>query len=108
MDKEQARRVLICSAEKYEMNIAGKSLLLVLSKDYLVTPYSVFKYIIIESSDRNFLHLTGVNTKLSAKQFYNKCLNGNLNINDFTLSRKSEDLMKLDVLEKACGLYKVK
>lgn len=46
----------------------------------------------------NFLHLTGVRTKLSAQRFYEACLNGKLGIDDVDVDRKGKTQLKLNVL----------
>ena len=40
-------------------------------------------FYIISATKSNFLHLTGVNTQLSADQFFDKALNKSLTENDF-------------------------
>ena len=49
------------------------------------------KYYIISASEDNFLHLTGVKTLLSAKYFFDKCLNGTLEENDFSFGYYGQD-----------------
>ena len=46
----------------------------------------------------NFLHLTGVKTKLSAQQFYSACLSGKLSVKDIEIDTKGKIQQKLAVL----------
>lgn len=46
----------------------------------------------------NFLHLCGVNTKLSAKQFYRACLAGKLSERDFEIDEKGKVQQKMMAL----------
>ena len=48
--------------------------------------------------DMNFLHLTGVKTKLSAQQFYQACINGKLSERDFEIDNKGKVQQKIAVL----------
>lgn len=57
------------------------------NKSYLIISeaFSNQPYYIIEAEASNYLHLLGVNTKLSAKPFFQKCLDGSLQENDFEI-----------------------
>ena len=46
----------------------------------------------------NFLHMTGVRTKISAQQFYTACLEGKLSIRDFEVDTRGKVQQKLAVL----------
>lgn len=48
------------------------------------------KTYIISASKTNFLHLTGVNTSLSAEDFFNKALNKTLTESDFDFVKKNQ------------------
>jgi len=59
--------------------------------DYLIFSEN-FKnkpYYIISAAEDNYSHLTGVNSLLPAKVFYNKCLDGSLSECDFDFSSKN-------------------
>ena len=60
------------------------------------------KPFIISATKSNFLHLTGVNTKLSASQFFDKALNKTLTENDFDFIKKgqTEKMVKGSVRRK--------
>lgn len=53
--------------------------------------FSNRKSYIISAAKSNFLHLTGVNTKLSAEQFFNKAFDKSLTVNDFNFCKKGQD-----------------
>ena len=59
-------------------------------------------FYIISATKSNFLHLTGVNTQLSADQFFDKALNNSLTENDFNFIKKgqSEKMVKGSVRRK--------
>ena len=46
----------------------------------------------------NFLHLTGVKTRLPAQQFYSACLSGKLSVKDIEVDTKGKIQQKLAVL----------
>ena len=59
-------------------------------------------FYIISATKSNFLHLTGVNTQLSADQFFDKALNKSLTENDFDFTKKgqTEKMVKGSVRRK--------
>ena len=61
-----------------------------LNYEYQVYSKSFTKnsFYIISATKSNFLHLTGVNTQLSADQFFDKALNKSLTENDFDFTKK--------------------
>ena len=64
-DKKNAiRQDIIDSAAIYSQSLAGKAFLYVYGEDFFEVSFPV----------DHFLHLTGVETKLSAKDFYKNCL----------------------------------
>lgn len=64
---------------------------------------------IIAATKSNFLHLTGVNTKLGAEQFFNKALDASLTTDDFDFCKKgqSEKMVKGYVRKKVRFLPKL-
>ena len=56
------------------------------------------KTVCVGFRDMNFLHMTGVKTKLSAQQFYSACLDRKLSEKDFELDSKGKVQQKLMVL----------
>ncbi len=78
-------------------------------KIFLDYEYEVFskgfktnKPYIISATKSNFLHLTGVNTKLTASQFFDKALDNTLTENDFDFIKKgqTEKMVKGSVRRK--------
>lgn len=64
------------------------------------------KYVKIHADKDNYMHLLGVNSNLSASDFYNKCIKGTLTTNDFDFKKKnqSEKSTKGYVREKIVAL----
>lgn len=73
-DKKNAiRQDIIDSAGVYSQNLAGKAFLYVYGEEFFEVSFPV----------DHFLHLTGVKTKLSAKEFYKNAKKGKLTNNQF-------------------------
>ncbi|MCD7854508.1 MAG: PBECR4 domain-containing protein [Clostridiales bacterium] len=71
----------------------GRNLLFILSDKHLnITSLEV------NFEKRNFLHLTGVKTDLTASRFFDHCIDGTLSPNDFEFSKDGTTLLKLKVL----------
>lgn len=93
--KQQALSIIVDCALKYEQNLSGRNLLFLLkSKELSVSSLEVAFY------PYNFLHLTGVrlNKKISAADFYQKCLNHKLCTEDFSFVQDGTTHLKLNVL----------
>ena len=83
-DKKNAvRQDIIDSASVYSQNLAGKVFLYVYRDEYFEVFFPV----------DHFLHLTGVETGLSAKDFYKNAKKGKLTNNQFYFS--SRHLMRM-------------
>ena len=91
-DKKKAIDVIINAAENYRKYLQDKVFLIV----YLEN--TATKTVEVEFRDNHFLHLTGVSTKLSAKRFYEKCINRKLSQEDFELDKSGKTQQKLLVL----------
>ena len=90
--EERVKNEVIAGAKLYKS--------VFLDYDYLICSRQ-FKnnaYYTISAYERNFLHLTGVQTKLKAVDFFDKCLNGSLQINDFYIKDKGTVRHKIQVL----------
>ena len=75
-DKKTAiRQGIIDAAAIYSRNLAGKAFLYVYGDEYFQVSFPV----------DHFLHLTGVETKLSAKDFYKNAKKGKLTNSQFIL-----------------------
>lgn len=75
--KEKIRQQIISAAQTYSANLAGKVFLYVYGEEY---------FEIIFKADR-FLHLTGVDTGLNAKDFYKKAKKGKLDAKQFFFTK---------------------
>jgi hypothetical protein len=71
--KNTIRQEIIDSANVYSQNLAGKIFLYVYGNEYFEVSFPV----------DHFLHLTGVETNLSAKEFYKNAKKGKLTTNQF-------------------------
>ena len=76
--KELIRKQIIEAANIYSHKLAGKKFL-------YVTPNYYFEILFLTDK---FLHLTGVNTKLTAKDFYEKARKGILQNNQFYFDKE--------------------
>lgn len=74
--KEDLRRLVIKAAKIYGKHLAGKVFLYVYGDNFFEIQFK---------TDR-FMHLTGVNSKLGAKDFYNKAKTAKLGQNQFYFS----------------------
>ena len=91
-DKKAALRIMIEAAKQYEEKLNDKHFLIVYreGKDT--------KTVNVGFRDMNFLHMTGVKTRLSAQQFYAACLESKLSEYDFEIDNKGKVQQKLMVL----------
>ena len=71
--KENVRKQIITAARTYSLKLAGKTFLYVYGDEYFEVLFKI---------DR-FLHLTGVETYLHARDFYQKAKDGTLDANQF-------------------------
>ena len=100
MDKKDALRIITTCAKKYDENLEGNNLLIISLSN------KALNHIEIKFLGSNFLHLTGVSTKLKASSFYNKCINGKLSIDDFGIKTDGTTVLKLTILPKLMDLCK--
>ncbi|MGN1193889.1 MAG: PBECR4 domain-containing protein [Acutalibacteraceae bacterium] len=102
--KEKAIAVVTSCAKKYKENLADKSLLFLCMDKHKNVSHIEFTF-----DASNFLHLTGLKMvtvrndngndyKLTATQFYNKCLDGKLSTKEFDFASDGTTALKLDVL----------
>lgn len=75
--KERVAQVAIGQAQKYKD--------VFVDFEYLLCSEAFIKqdYYIIAATTNNYRHLIGVNTSISAEDFFEKCINGSLSENDF-------------------------
>lgn len=89
--KERVKETLIVESKQYKNNFVDYDYL-ICSKDL-----SQKDYYYIKAEEDNYLHLTGVNTSLSAQDFSDKCYSGELQENDFDFIKNNgqEDVTSL-------------
>ena len=92
MTKKEAIRIIVDCARLYHENLEGKNLLFIFGAPQ--NP-ECFEAVFMP---RHFLHLTGVFTKLSSSDFYDRCLKSRLSVSDFVMPNDGTVEMKLAVL----------
>ena len=92
IDKKSVLRIITTAAQQYDKFLKDKHFLIIYQQGKLQ------KSVIIGFRDMNFLHLTGIKTKLTAKRFYEACLVGKLAEKDIELCNKGTTQQKLSVL----------
>lgn len=90
--KKAALQIIVDAAKKFDKKLNDKHFLIIYQES------GKTKSVCVGFRDMNFLHMTGVRTKLSAQQFYSACLDGKLSENDFELDNKGKVQQKLMVL----------
>ena len=98
-DKKAVLKIIVECAKKYEEKLNDKHFLIVYreGKDT--------KTVSVGFRDMNFLHLTGVKTRLSAQQFYVACLESKLSERDFEIDHTGKVQQKLMVLPYLSELF---
>lgn len=91
-DKKAALKIIVKVAKEYDKKLNDKHFLIVYQKAKSVGT------VCVGFRDMNFLHMTGLRTKLSAQQFYSACLESKLSENDFEIDNKGKVQQKLMVL----------
>ena len=100
--KEDAIRIVTTCAQKYKENLSGKNLLFLCQDKHGCTKFLEFSF-----DASNFLHLTGLKLKvskkkqpISAKKFYDMCLNHQLSPSDFDFAEDGTTQLKLEILPR--------
>lgn len=64
-----------------------------IDNEFLICSHSFEKrdYYILSAEKDNYLHLIGVSTNLSALDFFNKCYDGTLSLDDFDFNKNGQD-----------------
>ncbi len=76
-DKKQALQIITKAAKEYREKLEDEHFLIIYQKSQGVESVQVgFR-------GNHFLHLTGVETRLSAQRFYERCIDGELAFSDF-------------------------
>lgn len=100
MTKKEAIRIIVECARLYHENLEGKNLLFIFGAPQ--NP-ECFETVFMP---RHFLHLTGVYTKLSSSDFYDRCLKSRLSVSDFMMPNDGTVEMKLAVLPQLMRISK--
>ena len=84
-------------------------------KEFLICSHSFKKrdYYILSAEKDNYLHLVGIGTQLSALDFFNKCYDGTLSLDDFDFNKNGQDessvkgsvRRKIQSLERLASLF---
>ena len=91
-DKKAALKIMIEAVKQYEEKLNDKQFLIIYRERKDI------KTVNVGFRDMNFLHMTGVKTRLSAQQFYAACLESKLSEYDFEIDNKGKVQQKLMVL----------
>lgn len=91
-DKNKAIDIIVKAAEHYRENLQDKVFLLIYQEK------AIMKTVQVEFRKNHFLHLTGVQTSLPAKRFFEKCVSHKLSPRDIELDKKGKAQQKLMVL----------
>lgn len=98
MDKTNAIKIVTECAQLFERELNGKSLIIFCLENKINT--STLELVFREEQ---FMHLTGIKPRngkiiLSAKRFYQKCLNNKLQQDEFDFSPDGTSEIKLEIL----------
>lgn len=89
---DEALNIIIAAAKEYDKKLNNKHFMIVYKAGKEV------KLVEVGFREMNFLHLTGITTKLSAPMFYSACISGKLSVKDISLDAKGKAQQKLMVL----------
>lgn len=89
---KEALKIIVDAAKNYDLKLKDKHFLIVYQEENQI------KTACVGFRDMNFLHLTGVKTKLSAQLFYSAAISGKLSEKNFSLDTKGKAQQKLAVL----------
>lgn len=100
--KHEAIKIIVASAEQYEENLMDKKFLIAYKSGKKIG------FCQVAFSKKNFLHFTGVDTKLPAENFFDAARSCELSVRDFELPRNGNVFRKLDVLPLLPQIFKTK
>lgn len=90
--KPEILKIILSVAKEYDEKLNDKHFRITYQKGKNI------EETVVGFRDMNFLHLTGVKTKLSAQQFYQACINAKLSERDFEIDNKGKVQQKIAVL----------
>lgn len=101
--RERVKNAAIKMAKVYKRALVNKEYL-IFSKSFTSN-----KYYILSSTETNYLHLLGVHSTISPREFYNKCINKTLEVDDFdfVVNGRSEKEVKGSVRRKITALEEI-
>ena len=91
-DKKKALEIIVEAAKQYDKWLKSNHFLIFYQKG------KEQDFVEVGFRDLNFLHLTGIKTKLSAQRFFSLCIDGKLSEKDFDLDTEGKAQQKLMVL----------
>lgn len=91
-DKKLALKIIVEAAKKYKDKLLDRHFMIVYKER------GNYKCAYVGFRDLNFLHLTGVTTRLSAQQFFTACVEGKLSERDFEVDEQGKVRQKITVL----------
>lgn len=91
-DKKKAIDIIVKAAINYKKSLQDKEFLIIYQEN------DTIKTVQVGFRENHFLHLTGVQTSLSAKRFYEKCVSHKLSLADIELDKNGKAQQKLTVL----------
>ena len=100
-DKKAALKIMIEAVKQYEEKLNDKQFLIIYREGKDI------KTVNVGFRDMNFLHMTGVKTRLSAQQFYAACLESKLSEID-NKGKVQQKLMVLPYLAKNQSMHKLR
>jgi hypothetical protein len=100
MDKRKALSIIFHCATAYRNNLEGKNVLFVFSSGGNCSFFEAAFPL------HNFQHLTGVDSDLTASQFYNAGIDRRLTVEQFSFSDNGTTPLKLEVLPNLMEIYK--
>lgn len=92
LSKKEVLAIILNASKEYEAKLRDKHFLIVYQND------KEYKTACVGFRDMNFLHMTGVNTKFSASQFYKACIDQMLSEKDFEIDTYGKVQQKIAVL----------
>ena len=91
-DKSKAIKIIVNAAENYKKYLQDKIFLIIYQEN------GITKTAQVEFRDNHFLHLTGVKANITARRFYEQCINHKLSPADFEFDKCGKTQQKMAVL----------
>lgn len=98
--KNRAIGIITESAQVYDELLKNTSYLIIAHSGV----FNSYRQYEIHFNSSNFMHLTGVDTELSAGLFYSKCIGNKLSKSDFKLKDNGTTMLKLSLLPEMFNL----